>query len=189
MRGESDHYIVITIPSNSSASQSRAGHPQAAVKAKKAEESFRWTSGVISVEFDGYAHCKFQIEGKGRAIQRGLNFLHETLDNRLPVCEEIDRRKPLISPVDPNQSLIGKVVGAANLGNGRGRNRVFTNRQQVAAEIINRRDSRTVGAAQEETPAEMASRAGMKLNSPSLHLVEDQVFKVDTNDATLCAGQ
>ncbi len=69
------------------------------------------------VKFTCDTQRKFQIKGKGRATQRGLHFLHEALDDRLTVSEEIDRSNPLISLVNPYEALVGEFVAATNLGN------------------------------------------------------------------------
>ena len=71
----------------------------------------------MCIELDGDTSRKIQIEGKGRAIQRGLYFLHEALNDRLPMIEEIDRRNLLVSFVEPYQALVGTLVGALNLRN------------------------------------------------------------------------
>src|SRR5690242_5021188 len=127
-------------------------HP-AQLKQKKRRTSSR-DAALIRIKFNGNAHRKLQIEGKGRAIQRGLHFLHEALDNGLAVREKIDRNKPLVIPFQPDQAFIGKIIATLNQRDSRRRYGEFTNREKVTAEVVHSRDSRLVGAVQEKPATE-----------------------------------
>src|SRR6266446_3764337 len=59
----------------------------------------------------------------------------------------------------------------------------------MAAEIVDRGDSRAVGTAQEEAPSKTGPRSRMKVPSPSFDFLEDHVVKVDGNHAAFGAGQ
>ena len=87
------------------------------------------------------AQSKIQIKGKGRAIQGGLNFFHEALNETLAAIEEINRGNLLFTSLKPHQALIGPLIGTAHFRNFRSRHGKFANREQMASQIVDCRKS------------------------------------------------
>src|SRR5262249_54196352 len=114
---------------------------------------------------------KIQIKREGRAIQRGLYFLDESLNDRLTVSKEIDRRNARPFSFQPNAAFIGTLVAALKFGNFRRRHGVFADRQQVTTEIVDGRYAAAIRAAQKEMPAKSHSCSWTKVTLPSFDLV------------------